>query len=218
MTAGNSCRLQFENFIQNAAYPCVGARSALASEGIQIVEATDLRAASDDAIVLDALQNFSPDNGSFRALKSLAIVFPATPALTELQFEEYLWARLSALHERDKTRFAWDESVSADPRSPEFGMSFGGRAFYIIGMHPGSSRASRRSPCAALVFNPHSQFDNLRAAGLYQRFKEVIRARDIALQGTTNPMLADRGERSEAVQYSGRQSEGVWTCPFSRLN
>jgi FPC/CPF motif-containing protein YcgG len=43
-----------------------------------------------------------------------------------------------------------------------------------------------------------------------------VREREIALQGSLNPNLADFGERSEARQYSGRAVEDQWRCPFHR--
>jgi FPC/CPF motif-containing protein YcgG len=47
--------------------------------------------------------------------------------------------------------------------------------------------------------------------------QETIRTRDLALQGTINPMLSDFGERSEARQYSGRAVEENWQAPFKAL-
>ncbi|MNR56963.1 YqcI/YcgG family protein [compost metagenome] len=44
--------------------------------------------------------------------------------------------------------------------------------------------------------------------------QDAIRTRDIALQGSINPVLARFGEASEARQYSGRAVEADWQCPF----
>jgi FPC/CPF motif-containing protein YcgG len=44
----------------------------------------------------------------------------------------------------------------------------------------------------------------------------MVRERDVALQGSTNPNLADFGQASEARQYSGRATEVAWQCPFAR--
>jgi hypothetical protein len=44
--------------------------------------------------------------------------------------------------------------------------------------------------------------------------QQTIRRRDIALQGSTNPMLSDFGEQSEARQYSGRAVDAGWSPPF----
>jgi FPC/CPF motif-containing protein YcgG len=44
--------------------------------------------------------------------------------------------------------------------------------------------------------------------------QQIIRHRDIALQGSTNPMLTDFGEQSEARQYSGRAVDDDWVPPL----
>jgi FPC/CPF motif-containing protein YcgG len=115
----------------------------------------------------------------------------------------------------DAVHFEWDPTVSDDPDSPHFSLSIGGRGFYVVGLHPGASRAARRFPVAALVFNLHSQFEALRADGRYGRLRDVITQRDVAYSGSRNPMLAIHGEQSEARQYSGRKVEADWRCPFS---
>ncbi len=66
----------------------------------------------------------------------------------------------------------------------------------------------------ALVFNLHDQFTQLRAAGKYEGMREKILARDEAIAGSVNPMLARHGEASEARQYSGRAVPEQWRCPF----
>ena len=42
----------------------------------------------------------------------------------------------------------------------------------------------------------------------------ATRARDLALQGSINPNLADFGTAPETRQYSGRKVEAGWKCPF----
>ena len=75
-------------------------------------------------------------------------------------------------------------------------------------------RFARRFAWPTLVFNSHHQFDRLREEGRYARMQEVIRSREVRLQGTLNPNLADFGVRSEARQYAGRPAEEGWRCPF----
>jgi len=208
--------LAFENFVADEEFPCVGAKAALKSCGLQVLEAGNLRCAAHDAEIVVGLQTFPHHKISRHHFASLAVLFPETPPLTEKQFEGELWARLDALHRIDRLQFRYDSRISNDPGSPHFGMSFGGHGFYVIGMHPNASRASRRTPCATLVFNPHAQFNLLRRSGLFERIRRSVRTRDIALQGDCNPMLSDHGERSEAIQYSGRQVSGRWSCPFGR--
>jgi uncharacterized protein len=204
----------FQNFIRDQRFPCVGARAALATGGLNMVIAGDLRNDSHDKVILSELASSRYDMCSPSDFASFAVIFPKTPILREPQFEAILWDRLNALHELDKQAYPWDKSVSSDSASPQFGMSFCGVAVFIIGMHPGSSRYARRAPAATLVFNLHSQFRHLKAVGKYDRMRDVIRARDLALQGANNPMLSDHGIKSEASQYSGRAVSPDWICPF----
>jgi FPC/CPF motif-containing protein YcgG len=196
-------------------FPCVGAKSAAAQEGIEFFEAGDLRCPREDAALLARLQLFAaraPDDTLF---VSFVAIFPDTPKLSEEEFETALWQRLQALHELDAADHAWDASVSDDPQSPQFSLSLGGRGFYVIGLHPGASRPARRFHCAALVFNLHSQFETLRADGRYDKLRAAIIERDIAYSGSRNPMLAQHGSISAARQYSGRAVEAGWRCPYS---
>ena len=130
----------------------------------------------------------------------------------EESFERSLWAQLQQLHDADPA--PWDPAVSSDPDDPHFSFSFAGTAFFIVGLHPGSGRLSRKFPWPALVFNPHTQFERLREQGKYVRMQQVIRDRERALQGDINPVLEDFGSDSEARQYSGRLVESDWSPPF----
>ncbi len=89
-----------------------------------------------------------------------------------------------------------------------------GNAFFVVGMHPDASRAARRFAWPTLVFNAHEQFEHLREDGRYGGLQRQIRARELRLDGTLNPNLADFGRHSEARQYSGRATEDSWRCPF----
>src|SRR5690606_4758135 len=103
-----------------------------------------------------------------------------------------------------------DPRVSHSPDDPHFSLSFGGEAFFVVGLHPAASRPARRFERPALVFNLHDQFEQLRAAGRYDQLRSAIIERDIALAGEPNPMLARHGTISEARQYSGRAVPGDW--------
>jgi FPC/CPF motif-containing protein YcgG len=93
-------------------------------------------------------------------------------------------------------------------------MSLGGKGYFVVGLHPNASRAARRFKHPTLVFNLHAQFEKLRDEGRYETIRSKTIERDIALQGTTNPMLARHGEASPAAQYSGRAVGRNWKCPF----
>jgi FPC/CPF motif-containing protein YcgG len=140
-------------------------------------------------------------------------VFREPRDVDELRFEQLLWQQLHQLHAADAAYFTWDPSVSADHTDPEFSFSFAGRAFYVIGMHANSSRTARTFPWPVLVFNPHEQFERLRTEGKWKKMQTAIRARELVLQGSVNPMLSNFGEQSEARQYSGRIVADDWAPP-----
>ena len=133
---------------------------------------------------------------------------------TEVDFEVSLWRHLQDVNDADSGYFDWDPAVSADPSSPEFSFCVSGRAFYVIGLHPAASRVARRAPIPCLVFNFHDQFESLRSNGKYAGFQGAIRSRELGLQGSINPTIAQFGLASEARQYSGRNVPADWQCPF----
>lgn len=204
----------FAAFVADDGFPCVGAKSALSHDAIATLCVGDLRDGAGDIRVLQALRAFAARVDDDAVFVSMAVIFETTPRLSETAFETALWQRLQALHDLDAADHRWDPAVSSDPQAPDFSMSLGGRAFYVIGLHPGASRVARRFSQAALVFNLHSQFEQLRADGRYAKLRDAIGERDVALCGSRNPMLANHGERSEAPQYSGRMVGSDWACPF----
>jgi FPC/CPF motif-containing protein YcgG len=145
---------------------------------------------------------------------SFAASFREPGGVTATEFEELLWQTLRHLHEEDDQ--AWDRSVSSDPDDAGFSFSFHGRAFFVVGMHAGSPRWTRRLAFPTLVFNAHEQFEDLRRSDHFSGVQETIRKRDTELQGSPNPVLADYGQESEARQYSGRLVPPDWRCPFTK--
>ena len=219
-TATGSCTTrEFLDFIGAQAFPCVGAKSALSRDAIGFHHAGRLGARANDAPLLDRIAAFArrleaaaPDDGT---LRSLVVLFEGPLDTDERRFEALLWAQLQRLHDLDVERGArWAPDVSADPADPAFSLSLAGHPFFVIGLHPGASRKARRFGWPAIVFNPHRQFTRLRADGRYPKMQAATRSRELALQGTINPNLADHGEASEARQYSGRAVEDDWTCPL----
>jgi FPC/CPF motif-containing protein YcgG len=204
----------FKRFIDRSSYPCVGAKSALSRHTLQCFCAGDIRRTDDDERITARLHAFAAKAKEDDVFVSIALLFPGSPALSEIAFERALWERLRAIHLIDRVQHDWDDSVSDDPASRRFSMSVGGKGFFVIGMHPGASRVARRFHCPVLVFNLHSQFEHLRADGRFEKLRSTIVARDVIFSGSRNPMLATYGQRSEASQYSGRDVPEDWTCPF----
>jgi FPC/CPF motif-containing protein YcgG len=202
--------------IADASFPCLGAKSAMARGLLRTVVCGSLESASDDVRIHDELLGWSSAYRKDPAgLRSLAVVFEGPDHLDERGFESAMWKRLQALADKDVWRGQpYDRSVSANTDDPHFSLSFGGAAFFVVGLHPQASRPARRLPRPTLVFNLHDQFDRLRGDGRYEPMRARIMKRDAALAGTVNPMLVRHGEASEARQYSGRVVGADWLCPF----
>jgi FPC/CPF motif-containing protein YcgG len=208
---------RFRDFVRDSAFPCVGAKSALSREQMQFIVARDITSAWDDLRIYAGLHNFAARYQAEPTLfQSFVVLFEGPTDLSEEAFEKNLWSRAESLTDKD----AWhgqkyDRRVSPDVESPHFSLSFGGEAFFIVGLHPHASRPARRFQVPALVFNLHDQFEQLREAGRYEKLRGAILERDVALAGSINPMLKRHGEMSEASQYSGRAVSGDWRCPFN---
>ena len=209
---------EYKAFIGNKTFPCIAARAALASGHIKCMVARSLACPGDDSAILQFLYSFVDEYRlAENAFHSAAIIFSGPQNMSEEDFDRYLWQRLGSLASLDAQQYQWDNRVSADVSSASFSFSIKEEAFFIIGLHPGSSRASRRFAYPVLAFNPHQEFEKLRATHHYEKMKEVVRKRDLAYSGSLNPMLSDFGEASEAFQYSGRKYNSDWKCPMSDL-
>ena len=206
--------VDFQYFIDDYSFPCVGAKSALEREQITYCLADDIRTSSSDEANTKKLQEFAQNCTPDSLFVSFIVIFQNSPHLSEIEFEHYLWQRLQAMHDEDVTKYEWDKRVSSDPDAPDFAMSIGGKAFYVVGLHPNSNRLARRFPRTALVFNLHSQFELLREKGKYARIRQTILQRDERFSGSLNPMLAQHGQSPATMQYSGRLLEEGWKCPF----
>lgn len=203
---------EFQKFIVENDHPCVMAQMVFKQEQVFVDEYGQLGDPGNVPKLLRDLtlyhENYDLTNNHFYTFIALF----ENENFSEKEFEARIWQQLQLLHNSDP--HPWDPSVESNPDSENFSFSLLGRSFYIVGMHPGSSRMARQAPCPALVFNLHLQFERLREMNAYESTQQHIRERDVALQGSTNPMLADFGNDSEAKQYSGRQVDNSWKCPF----
>jgi FPC/CPF motif-containing protein YcgG len=205
----------FRDFVQRSDFPCLGAKSVVRLNNYTLRVYGALGSEGDASAIVGDLASFSADLAG-DAMNAFIAVFPESVPESEIEFERRLWMQLQLLSDADPLGFRWGDDVSADPEDPYFSFCLGGNAFFVVGMHSSSSRIARRFDWPTLVFNPHEQFTLLREQGRFESFRSAIRARDIALQGSENPNLADFGDRSEARQYSGRRTETDWKCPFHR--
>ncbi len=207
----------FRAFVADPRFPCLAGKGVTRGDGFRLRVYGALGSARAAARLARDLAGFVADvPGEGTGLHSFVAVFPRQAPADEVEFERRLWEQVQRLHERDAPDAGWDPGVSADPEDPHFSFSFGGRALFVVGVHPASSRLARRFRWPALVFNPHAQFERLRADGRFAPLRAAVREREIALQGALNPNLADFGDHSEARQYSGRAVGAAWRCPFHR--
>ena len=203
----------FEDFILEKNHPCVMAQTVFKQDDFEIHEYDNFSSLETAEKIFSDIQKYLNEydfkSNNFR---TFIAVFPSEKILTEEEFEDKLWNQLSNINKIDK--YDWDPSVSNDPADSNFSFSIAGKAFYIVGMHPKSSRMARQAPFPAMVFNLHAQFEKLRDMNVYKRVRNRIRDRDIKLQGNINPVLEDFGVESEAKQYSGRYVGKEWKCPY----
>ena len=210
---------KFREHVSNPNFPCLGAKAAVNGNcyrfgfyGQMNERRTTAALAHDLWEYTRELPRFATDYATFVAC------FGAPVETGERQWESELWEQLQNLHRLDRLFYDWDASVICDPNAADFSFSFAETAFFIVGLHPASSRVSRQFAYPAMIFNAHSQFERLRGEGKFERMKQTIRERDLKLQGSLNPNLNDFGDRSEARQYSGRAVEENWRCPFHQMS
>lgn len=204
----------FTKFIIEGNHPCLMAQTVFKKNQLRVRTYSDFGSKQTAQKLLsdlrDYLDNYDSESKNFF---TFIATFPTSSTYSEKQFEEVVWKQLQNIHNLDNKE--WDSAVSSNPESKEFSFSILRKAFYIVGLHPNSSRKARQSPLPALVFNLHDQFEKLRKMGAYQKVRDSIRERDTKLQGNINPMLEDFGTKnSEARQYSGRAVNAEWKCPF----
>ncbi len=215
MTYNDELVNEYKTYIGNKGFACVAAKAALAKQQLNAMVADHMACPFTDTAILNFLYAFVDEYRNSRQLyHSAAIIFKQPQQLTEAMFEKFMWQRLQSLSDLDAQRYGYDKRVQSDPSSPDFSFSLKEEAFFIIGLHPNSSRQARQFKNPAIVFNPHKQFEELRQTGKYRHLQHVVRKRDIDLSGSINPMLKDFGQHSEVYQYSGQEYNASWACPL----
>ncbi|HZO95256.1 MAG TPA: guanitoxin biosynthesis heme-dependent pre-guanitoxin N-hydroxylase GntA [Candidatus Baltobacteraceae bacterium] len=206
----------FRAFVLDERFSCLGAKSSIRRATYRL----GAYARMDDAAVTAGLARdlyaFAAERHGFEStFTTFVAVFREHVDGGEAGFERALWSQLQRLHDLDAAHHPWDPRVSDDPDDPRFSFSVAGTAFFVVGLHPRASRASRRFAWPALVFNAHEQFERLREDGRFFGLQAKIRERELRFHGDLNPNLTDYGRDSEARQYSGRPTGEPWRCPFT---
>ncbi|MGW5527044.1 guanitoxin biosynthesis heme-dependent pre-guanitoxin N-hydroxylase GntA [Streptomyces xanthochromogenes] len=207
---------QLTAWIESEEFSCLGAKSALRRESLRQVHVgamgTEKATAQLHAALAEFVENdLSPEQN----FATIVAVFEGPLALPEPEFHAQLWRQLTELHAYDADRgYPWAEGADPDPDSPKFGFSIAGHPFFVVGLHENASRITRRFPFPAMAFNSHHQFRRLVDNGVYGGLQRRIREREMRLQDSINPNLAEFGESSEVRQYSGMRTDDQWQCPF----
>lgn len=199
-------------FISEDDFVCLGARAALRRNTIvhHHYRALDpVSALEHHQDLLTFLKGFEPSDRSFTSF--VATFEEPAARLDEHEFERLVWDYLQAMHDEDSKQHPWSDIYDSDPKSSNFAYSVGSHPFFIVGLHPGASRPSRRFGKPALVFNSHIQFN---ALGLkFLKLKSKIRRREREFHGAVNPSFVKY--KDEARHYAGRFTEPDWECPFT---
>lgn len=206
---------EFVSWIGGDSFTCLGARAALRQNTLVMHVYEELNSEQSTEKLYGNLVEFIDTTLSEESdFASFVAVFRTPRELGEEEFEDELWGQLARLHAIDSLSHSWSEGFSSDVDAPNFAFSVASRPFFVAGLNPRSSRVSRRFSRPALVFNSHEQFGRLKAEGTYYGLQRRIRAKELKLQGSVNPMLTDHGVSSEARQYAGRAVPADWQCPF----
>ncbi|KAA5545023.1 guanitoxin biosynthesis heme-dependent pre-guanitoxin N-hydroxylase GntA [Adhaeribacter rhizoryzae] len=206
---------EYKEYLLNKDFPCVAARAAVSRQQIKFLVVEHLACPKDDIAILNFLYSFVDTyRASTELFHSAAVIFKGPEMANEALFDTLLWQRLQSLANLDAQQYGFDQRVNSDPNSPDFSFSLKEEAFFIIGLHPGSSRRARQFRYPTLVFNPHAQFEQMRQKDQYGKMQNIVRKRDESYAGSINPMLKDFGTASEVYQYSGRQYDQSWQCPL----
>lgn len=206
---------QIKLLLNQKSYPCVAAIQSLHRKDYciktyanfgKVHHRSDLRNE-----LLQFLKKYQETNSQYF---SLWAVFEDDEMMTEDEFEKLLWSELSSLTSDETAVADQDPRFDKDPVSKDFCFSLGGKAVFVVGLHPKSSRMARQFPWPALIFNAYEQFDQLIAHKKYEPMIETIRRREIEFQGDVNPMVLQHNDIWESIQFSGKKNDENWKCPF----
>ncbi|RZA09588.1 MAG: hypothetical protein EOP11_01165 [Proteobacteria bacterium] len=208
---------ELEKFVAQPQYPCVAAVAALKQKDYQIGLYSNFGAAGTSDELRRDLLFFLERQRTLKApyLSFFAVFEPGN--FSEDDFERSLWNELSHLTSEEDKATDWAPGTATDPADKSFCFSLGGAAFFVVGIHPNSSRKSRQFKYPALIFNVFSQFTDLQIAGKYDAMVKTNRSREVKFEGSVNPMALAHGETWETIQFSGKANDPNWKCPFQFL-
>lgn len=209
---------ELREWVIGESFSCLGARIAVRRESFHVALLGKMSELATTKELHDEITQFVDSTLRVESnYTTLVAVFDPMPSASEEEFDSALWGQLQDLHELDRQQYEWAVSFSSDPESSKFAFSVAAHPFFVVGMHPLASRVSRRFRLPAIAFNSHHQFERLKRSSVYPGLQQSIRKREVRLQGSINPALAEFGDTSEARQYSGRAPTEDWRCPFHSI-
>ena len=217
ISMNDSFETQIKELILQKNYPCVAAIAALARKDYKLHSYQSFGSGTSSEILAKDLIGFRDEYVKTKSsYLSFFAIFENSLELEmdENEFEARMWKELSYLTSIDGLSHQWDPNFSEDPQDKNFCFSLDETAFFVVGLHPKSSRKSRQFPVPALVFNVYDQFRELQKRGLYEPMVQTNRKRDTAFQGDANPMAVLHGDHWESIQFSGKSNSENWKCPF----
>ena len=144
----------FRKFVFDPEFSCLGGKAATNEKTYRFGTFEEMGTKAATRELSYQLFDFARSGKKKAKLSSSFVAIFRRPLdVTEGEFEVCLWLQLRRLHLVDPSE--WDSTVNTDPENPHRAFSFGGRGFYVLGMHANSSRAARRFRWPTLVFNPH---------------------------------------------------------------
>ena len=207
-------------------FPCVGAKAALAKGTLNVLAANRIDSAWDDLRIHDGLlalrRRLSRGAGAVPQLRGR--VRGARTISTNRPSRRCCGIASSRCPTRTSgAASAMTPRVSADPDNPHFSLSFGGEAFFVVGLHPDASRPARRFARPTMVFNLHDQFETLARAtastrGCARRSWSATR-RSPARATRCSPATARRARRASiAAAWSSPAGNAPSTMPASDVS
>ncbi len=214
---------QFKKHVAKSSFPCLNAKIALKRNAFHFNLYDTLATEDTTHLLWHNLIKFIDYQSLLwkqnHMLTTYVACFRTPKNMSEDAFEILLWKQLRLLHMEDvKNGQKWATNYSDNPLDPHFGFSVGKRAFFIVGLHPNSSRKARQFLTPAIVFNSHDQFTNLRRLDMITEMRQVIRNNDQCYNGSINPNLIPNDENSVAFEYSGKRIQPGWTPDFKSLH
>ena len=217
MMTTDDLQTEIQSLITQKNFPCIAAVKALHQNEIRIGTYQDFGQCRSWQRLREDLFKFSEEQRKSQSEHlTFWAVFEGESNFSEDEFEEGLWRELSSLTSIEDKATDWNINNS-DPASSEFSFCLFGEPFFVVGIHPNSSRRGRRFSKPSLIFNLFRQFDSLGKKGVYESMVKAIRARELKFDGAVNPMTLAHGDDWEAIQFSGKPNPSEWKCPFHFL-